>query len=295
MKPAVAPSDATDVRKEQLFTQSQSQNQSGASQNLFEVEPKAPYIKRGEQGQSVLTVPLGKDVDDIDFKTGMEFLFSGFIANMAGFMAAQTKLRLEKASKFSQSADKKKTQPAKEIPELSVILLVGNLPHQAEDGKSASKKLQRVPSMKEGLSKNVGNMNKVRAELLSYLFGRGFADAVVRCRQRGRCVLVLSSSEPSSLVTRFHASLAPWRFANFRMMGLHQAQNKQIKLNTTPLEYIVKSPPPQALSLSQKEQKLQPWQKKKTNDMTPSIKVKLAERLRFIFQKYRVAEDQEDG
>jgi hypothetical protein len=39
MKPAVAPSDATDVRKEQLFTQSQSQSQSGASQNLFEVEP----------------------------------------------------------------------------------------------------------------------------------------------------------------------------------------------------------------------------------------------------------------
>ena len=45
-------------------------------------------------------------MDDIETAVGMNFLYKRFLGNVKQYMAAQTKLRLEKASKFSDDPGK---------------------------------------------------------------------------------------------------------------------------------------------------------------------------------------------
>ena len=160
----------------------------------------------------------------------------------------------------------------KEVPELSILLLVGDLP----------KKPKKTPGPSDEPKKEIDN--KIRSELLTYLFSRGFADAVSRCRARGRCVVVLTDAQPNSLVARFAASLAPWRFVNYRMLGVQQGELTSTSA-PCPLDYVVMfDEEPVNFEEVERNPALQA-------DMIPSVKVKLAERLRNIFRLNRVAED----
>ncbi len=57
-------------------------------------------------------------------------------------------------------------------------------------------------------------------ERLSYFFGRGFGDAIARCQERGRAMVLVTEALSQPLVARLAASLFPWQFSNLRMCGI---------------------------------------------------------------------------
>jgi hypothetical protein len=135
-----------------------------------------------------------------------DFLFRSLMSEVEDFRAAQQEFR-QKSSDELEDETMRKLADVKDAGSLSIMVIAGDGRIQVNDicGVTAADPKQHWT---------------VKSELLSYLFSRGFSDAIAECRSRGRAVIVLTNAERTLLSSKFSASVTPWKFCNLCMVGV---------------------------------------------------------------------------
>jgi hypothetical protein len=181
---------------------------------------------------NVVNVPVGKRVEDISESDMKKFVLSGLLQEVEEYTAARAELRKAKASQFQDEESKNEIDAG--FPDLVVVAVAGN-----GEIVASSAGEETVPSPH----------SRVAIEKLSYFFSRGFGDAIGRCQERGRGIIIVNNAHSTPLVSRLASSLSSWRFSNLRMCGVLEYGKETDKLLDTEnyglerhLQHIVECP-----------------------------------------------------